>query len=279
MKIINRIILALILVSIASFAAGYIVKINQQRREYKLLKQRIAQQFKGVLPHEWSETATGVKMRLNTDYNVIALTLDACGSKGDGYDKKLIDFLIKERIPATLFVSGRWIDKNRKAFLELSGNPLFEIENHGRFHKPLSVNGKTIYGIRGTRSPAEVVDEVEINARKIEDLSGKKPKYFRSGTAYYDEVAVRIIKTLGYEAVGFNIIGDAGATYTQKQVRDAVLKATPGSIIIAHMNHPEKETAEGLMQALPRLRKKGFRFVKLEKFDLRYNVNRKFKSR
>jgi len=36
-----------------------------------------------------------------------------------------------------------------------------------------------------------------------------------------------------------------------------------------HMNHPEGETAEGLMEAIPELRKRGFKFVKLSEYDLR----------
>jgi hypothetical protein len=43
-------------------------------------------------------------------------------------------------------------------------------------------------------------------------------------------------------------------------------KAEPGSIILAHMNHPESDTAEGIMAAVPELRNKGFRFVKDTKY-------------
>lgn len=57
---------------------------------------------------------TGVLTRLATKDKVIALTFDACGGKGgSGYDRKLIDYLIKENIPATLFINARWIDANK----------------------------------------------------------------------------------------------------------------------------------------------------------------------
>lgn len=42
----------------------------------------------------------------------IALTLDACGG---GFDAELIQFLIQQRIPATLFVTKKWLDKTRSA--------------------------------------------------------------------------------------------------------------------------------------------------------------------
>jgi peptidoglycan/xylan/chitin deacetylase (PgdA/CDA1 family) len=47
------------------------------------------------------------------------------------------------------------------------------------------------------------------------------------------------------------------------------LKAPPSSIILLHMNHPESETAEGVIEAIPELKKRGVRFVKLSEYGLR----------
>jgi len=63
-------------------------------------------------------------------------------------------------------------------------------------------------------------------------------------------------------------LGDAGATYSREQVKKALLEARAGSIVIFHFNHPEGDTAEGLMAAIPILEKNGFRFVKLSAFPL-----------
>jgi peptidoglycan/xylan/chitin deacetylase (PgdA/CDA1 family) len=229
---------------------------------------KISLRYANVKPKVWAENPPGVKMRLKTKEKVVALTLDACGSQNDGFDKKLINYLIETRTPATLFINSRWIDKNQQTFIELSGNPLFEIENHGWQHKPLSVNGKSVYAIAGTHSPGEVIEEIEKNAEKIHSITGKIPHYFRSGTAYYDDVAVRIVGDLGYEAVGFSVLGDKGATLSSGGVKKAVLSAKEGDIIICHMNHPEKDTAQGLIEAIPLLKRKGFRFVKLLSFAL-----------
>jgi peptidoglycan/xylan/chitin deacetylase (PgdA/CDA1 family) len=113
-----------------------------------------------------------------------------------------------------------------------------------------------------------VVDEVLDNADKIEKLTGHKPKFFRSGTAYYDELAVRIVNDLGEEAVNFSVLGDAGATYSKNQVYNALMSSKPGSIVICHMNHPEKHTAAGVIAAIPELRKKGYSFAKLNDYPL-----------
>jgi len=236
----------------------------------KQLTAQVAETFSAKKPSQWGEAVNGVRTRLATKENVVALTLDACGSpKGKGVDAALMEFLDKEQIPATLFVNARWIDANPALFRRLAANPLFEIANHGYRHKPASVNGRSVYGINGTRDLAELVEEIELNARKIEEISGKRPRLYRSGTAYYDDVAVEVSRFLRHEVAGYSVLGDAGATYTAAQVRTALLKSTPGDIILCHMNHPESGSGAGIMAAVPELRKRGFRFVRMSDYPLR----------
>ena len=233
-------------------------------------KEQIIAKFSGRVPREWGEVVKGIKTRLNTDQKVLALTFDACGGpKGSNYDEKLIQYLETEKIPATLFLSGRWIDAHPDLLQTLSRNPNFEIENHGLNHKPCSAIGRSVYGIEGTKNVQELFDEIELNDSKILNLTGRKSKYYRPGTAYSDEVCVEIANALGYEVVNFSVLGDAGATYSKKQVEEALLHSAPASIVLMHMNHPESQTAEGVMEAIPELRKYGFRFVKLSEFGLR----------
>lgn len=229
----------------------------------------ISAEFSDRTAKQWGETATGVRTRLATDERVLVLTLDACGSpKGKGVDLRLLDFLIRGQIPATLFVNARWIDANQALFKQLAANPLFEIANHGMWHKPASVNGRTAYGISGTKDIQELVQEIELNARKIEGISGTRPRYYRSGTAYYDELAVQVANRLGHEVIGFSVLGDAGATLPAAKVTAALLASRPGDIVIAHMNHPEAGTGAGIMAAIPLLKKRGFRFVRLSDYQL-----------
>jgi peptidoglycan/xylan/chitin deacetylase (PgdA/CDA1 family) len=233
-------------------------------------KQSIIKRFADKKPTQWGENVPGVRSRLDTGDKVIALTLDACGSaRGKGVDARLIDFLKREQIPATLFINARWIDTNLELFRNLAQNPLFEIANHGMWHKPASVSGRSVYGIDGTKNIAELVDEIELNARKIEDISGVRPKLYRSGTAFYDEVAVEVANALGHQVAGFSILGDAGATFSAAQVKAALLKATPGDIAIMHMNHPEAGTGAGIMAAVPELKKRGFSFVRMSDYPLK----------
>ncbi len=191
---------------------------------------------------------------------VVALTLDACSG---AYDAELIAFLRAQKIPATLFVAGPWLRRNPEAFTDLAADPLFEIAAHGNAHKPCSVNGREVYGIKGTASMAALVKEVEGNARDLHRAGASRPRWFRSATAFYDDVAVAVIHDLGMNIAGYSIAVDEGATLPPDRVRAKTLAAKNGDILLAHMNHPDSGTRKGLMEALPRLREKGFVFVRL----------------
>ena len=225
-------------------------------------------------PAQWGEDVTGVTTKFHSDKKEIALTFDACGGseRSSQYDEGLIDFLILHHIPATLFINARWIDTNPQVFLKLSRNPLFEIANHGTAHKPLSVEGKSVYGIQGTSSPDDVMSEIQGNNEKIEKLTRKRPRFFRAGTAYYDEQAVAIARSMGMEIGGFSILGDAGATFSAPKVAQQLISAKNGDIVIFHMNHPEGGTREGVIQGIEVLLAEGFSFVRLS--DVKKNLIR-----
>lgn len=226
--------------------------------------------YEQMIPLEWGERVTGVKTTFETSQKEIALTFDACGGpSGNDVDEELINFLIEEQIPATLFLNKRWIDANQATFYSLAEQPFFQIENHGTNHLPLSVNGGEAWDIPATTSVQEVYEEIMTNHDTVQKATGRKMTLFRSGTAYYDEVSVKIAEALGYQVVNFDILGDAGATYTSEQVKEALLQAQKGSIVLLHMNQPKSGTAQGVIEAIPLLQQKGFHFVTLENRKLK----------
>src|SRR5690625_2194985 len=180
-------------------------------------------------PVEWGESVTGVKTTFKTEKKEIAFTFDACGGKyGNGYDEALIDYLRSEQVPATLFINEQWVHANKETFFELVADPLFQIENHGTNHVPLSINGGEAWDIKATNSVEAAYDEIMDNHETIRNLTGLEMSLFRSGTAYYDEIAVELAKALGYTVVNFDILGDAGATYSREEVKRALLQAKKG---------------------------------------------------
>lgn len=186
--------------------------------------------------------------------HTVALTFDACGGPtGMGVDEALVDTLREFSVPATLFLNHRWIEENPDITRSLVDDPLFHLENHGTLHAPLSVNGQSAYGIAGTSSPAEAIDEIEVN-RELLRSYGADSTWFRSGTAHYDDVAVQIAHDRDVRIAGFTVNADYGAKSPAGQVAARILDAPDGAIVLAHRNHPGSGTAAGVRDALKEMR-------------------------
>lgn len=237
--------------------------------DYKLLREIISTEFSDQAPHEWGQFVPGVKTRLKTDDKVVALGVDACDLMGKGEDAKLIKFFAAENIPATLFLCGDWVDKNGVVLKKLAANPLFEIANQGLSRKACSVNGKVADGVSGTRSVEELFAEIEKNARKIEAVTGILPQYYHAGGAgYYDEVAVRIVKALGYEALGSFSRGTRSQSLDKKKVLDLLVNPASGAIAILGGVSLQSSFADSAIEAVRKLRSKGYKFVKVSDYPL-----------
>lgn len=243
------------------------LEIEDPEPTYDEMKTDMINKYQGVQPTTWGENVPGVITNIATDEKLVSLTFDACDGTPGSFDQELIDFLIAEEIPATLFIGGQWIEEHPDEFAALADNPLFEIANHGYLHKPLSVNGASAYGIPGTADIAEVFDEIYHNQSKIEELTGEAPLYFRSGTAYYDEVAVQIANDLGVKVVNYNALGDAGGTFNREQIVQSLMAAQPGSIYLFHMNKPHSAIASGVREGVLHLKEQGYEFVQLHAVD------------
>jgi len=188
-----------------------------------------------------------------TNNESIMLTIDFCDGK---FDKNLINFLEHENIPAILFVTAKWINKNRDIFVKLSKNSLFNIQNHGTNHKPCVSSGEIVYGIKGSKNIQEMIDEIKINEELIQSITLNKPIFYRSGTAHYDEKCIEILGKMGYKIIGFSINGDGGARYSQEKTYRIISKAKHGDIILIHGNHPERNSSKGAIRALKELKLK-----------------------
>jgi peptidoglycan/xylan/chitin deacetylase (PgdA/CDA1 family) len=243
-----------------------------QNPQYAILKQKVTQEFAHSKPGHWGEFVKGVDEDLVTDKKIIAFTFDACGGKNaNGFDRELINFLRKQSIPATLFVTGKWIDANYQTFLQLSKDPNFEIENHGFNHQPCSVDSESEYGIHGTKDIPDAIDEIEANAEKIEKITGRRPTFYRSATAYTDEACAKIAQQLGITVISFDVLSnDAIPNIPKSIIVNSVLKhIKPGAIVIMHFNRPNWNTFEAMQEIVPSLQKSGYTFAKLQDYPLK----------
>lgn len=215
-------------------------------------------------PVEWHH-----RLRAGTDGTPapVALTFDACGG---AYDAELIRVLVTQRVPATLFVTRRWLDRNPAATRELLAHPeLFELEDHGTAHVPAIVGAnRHLYGMTAQPDVEHLRAEVLGAAERIQAISGRAPRYFRGAGAAYDKTGQTTIEELGLRIVGFSVNADAGATLPPDAVAARLRGVKPGDIVIAHMNKRGHGTAGGFAAALPELRQRGLRFVKLSDAEL-----------
>jgi peptidoglycan/xylan/chitin deacetylase (PgdA/CDA1 family) len=251
-----RIFLGILLgIAISGFAAD----------RYSIIHQRYTHRPAGV----FGMNIPGVVTHIATDEPVIALTFDACGGhRGSDFDNALVEFLTDEAIPATFFLNARWIQANRDNAALLQANPLFELENHGSQHHPLTFEPRQIYGIEGTGSVKAAYEEVEKGAEAVASVTGFSPLYFRSGTAWYDESAVQMVRDLGYQAVNGDVVPvDGDSTRSAGTIAKVILsEVKPGSIVMLHCNHPDRHTLAALRIAIPELRERGWRFVRLDAY-------------
>ena len=199
--------------------------------------------------------------------NRVALTLDACSG---AFDEDLILFLIRNRIPATLFVTKKWLDKNPRGVAILKNNlDLFDVEDHGENHIPAVIGaGRKVYGIVGAPDMVHLRREVLEGARAIERATGVAPHWYRGATAQYDGQAADEIRRLGFGIAGFSVNADAGASLKRAQVLERLRHVQGGDVIIAHMNKPAGDTAEGMSDGLIELLRRGLVFVRLDQVEL-----------
>jgi peptidoglycan/xylan/chitin deacetylase (PgdA/CDA1 family) len=197
----------------------------------------------------------------------VALTLDACSG---AFDEDLIQFLIRNRIPATIFATKKWLVRNPYGLSILKKNlDLFDLEDHGENHVPAVIGvGRKVYGIPGEPDILHLRREVQEGARAIESATGVPPHWYRGATGEYDQQAADEIRRMGYEIAGFSVNADAGATLKTAQIIDRLRHVRGGDVIIAHMNKPASDTAEGLAGGLLSLVRRGLVFVRLDQVHL-----------
>ncbi|WP_342620496.1 polysaccharide deacetylase family protein [Rhodoferax sp. GW822-FHT02A01] len=197
----------------------------------------------------------------------VALTLDACSGK---FDDDLIEFLIRNQIPATLFATKKWLLANPVGVSIIKAHlDLFDVEDHGENHIPAVIGvGRKVYGIPGEPDVLHLRREVSEGAKAITEMIGVPPHWYRGATAEYDSQAVTEIEKMGYGIAGFSVNADSGATLKRLAIEERLKQVKDGDVIIAHMNKPASDSAEGLSMGLIHLLKTGFVFVRLDQVNL-----------
>jgi peptidoglycan/xylan/chitin deacetylase (PgdA/CDA1 family) len=188
---------------------------------------------------------------------MVALTFDACPTNRDAeYDERVIDVLVKEKVPATLFMSGRWVEKNEEKARFLAAQPQFEIANHAFWHPHML-----------EKDDERILRELKRTQVAIRKATGKGPKYFRPPFGEVDDRLAKLATQAGLTTVQYDIAsGDPDPKLKPERIVRSVLSgARGGSIVVFHMNRLGAHTAEELPAIIAGLREKGYELVTVGK--------------
>ena len=175
----------------------------------------------------------------------VALTYDLCPVKAaPGLDAELIDFLKSRAVPATFFMSGRWIVRHDTAVKELLAVPSFEVGTHGHVHAHLPHHDAE-YQRR------EIAEPVTMLRSKYEHQA----KLFRPPYGEFNDATLEVVKTLGLQFIMWSIeSGDPDPTLDADAIIARIKRRLkPGSIIVLHANgkgRHTKQVTEALITAV-----------------------------
>jgi peptidoglycan-N-acetylglucosamine deacetylase len=191
--------------------------------------------------------------RVDNDEMRIALRFDACATQnqGFGFDRGVYAIIQREQVPATIFVSGRWVEFHPREMEELVADPLVEFANHSYSHKHMP-----------NLSVQEIGSEID---RTEEALAryGRRSVAFRPPFGSFSERVLEVVHSRRMPAILWDVVsGDPGAKATVASITKAVLSNTrSGSIVIFHINARAPQTKAALPHILRELRARGFEFV------------------
>ena len=183
----------------------------------------------------------------------IALTFDACSIQEPSmFDENVIRTLINLKVPATLFLGGKWMEEHPDETQELANYPQFELGNHTYLHPHLP-----------RESDARVHEEFARTQDMLFTLTGRRATLYRAPYGELDARVVRLGAQAGMIAIQYDLAsGDPDPRISAKRLIEYVSdQAKNGSIVVMHMNGRGWKTADALPRIVLRLRKKGYKLV------------------
>ncbi|MFH9863749.1 polysaccharide deacetylase family protein [Streptomyces sp. NPDC017202] len=206
-----------------------------------------------------------------TGDKTVALTFDADMTAGQGaraaagehFDNPgLIAALRALKVPATVFMTGRWAEEYPAQARAVGRDPLFEVANHSYSHYAFTDD---CYGLPTVEREAMRADvERAYAAFRAAGVPDAMP-YFRFPGGCYDAEALRAVSGTGVTAVQWDVVsGDAFATDADAVARQVLEGVRPGSVVVMHCTRSAAPVTERAVRAIvPELRRRGYRFVKV----------------
>ncbi|MEU8482648.1 polysaccharide deacetylase family protein [Streptomyces sp. NPDC048641] len=201
----------------------------------------------------------------------VALTFDADmtadegprAAAGEHFDNPaLIATLRRLKVPATVFMTGRWAEEYPAEARSIGSDPLFEVANHSYSH--YAFTGKC-YGLP-TMAPAQMRSDVERAFTAFRKAGVKRTvPYFRFPGGCYNQEVLRTLVPAGVTAVQWDVVsGDAFATDSDAVAQQVLDGVRPGSVVVMHCTRSAAPATERAVRAVvPKLRERGYRLVRV----------------
>ena len=201
----------------------------------------------------------------------VALTFDADmtadqgprAAAGERFDNPaLVATLRRLKVPATFFMTGRWADEYPAQAKDIGRDRLFEVANHSYSHYAFTKNCYGLPTVPASRMRADM--ERAFTAFRKAGVERPVP-YFRFPGGCYDKQALRALAPGGVTAVQWDVVsGDAFATDADAVARQVLDGVRPGSVVVMHCTRSAAPTTERALRTIvPKLRERGFRFVRV----------------
>jgi len=195
---------------------------------------------------------SGLVLHGARDSGRVALTFDACPART--YSAGVAETLTDSGVPATFFLSGRWIARFDSEALALAANPLFEFGNHSWNHPHCRNLGLAQFDAEILRTDSA-----------LRRLTSRVRPWFRFPYGESDRRTRQEATRLGFIVIQWDVAsGDAAFGLSARAIaRNVLARATGGSIIIMHVNGRCTHTAEAIPLIVAGLREKGLEIVPL----------------
>ncbi|MFI2506385.1 polysaccharide deacetylase family protein [Streptomyces sp. NPDC018972] len=206
-----------------------------------------------------------------TGGRTVALTFDADmtadqgprAAAGERFDHpRLITTLRALKVPATVFMTGRWAEEYPEQARSIGRDPLFEVANHSYSHYAFTGDCYGLPAVSADRMRADV-ERAYAAFRKV-GVPDPKP-YFRFPGGCYDRAALKALTPAGVTAVQWDVVGgDAFATDAEAVAEQVLAGVRPGSVVVLHCTRSAAPTTErAVRRIVPELRRQGYRFVQV----------------
>ncbi|TDC83752.1 polysaccharide deacetylase [Micromonospora sp. KC606] len=200
---------------------------------------------------------TGRKVALTFDADMTdAMRRQLRGPNPPSYaNLAIVDLLERQGVPATFFLTGKWVEEYPQLTRRLAANPRFELANHSYGHDAFTPDCYHLKPLPRREMTADVARTFDT----ITPYGGRQTRYFRFPGLCHDRTALTELAPLGLTVVDGDVVsGDPFARYWQPIVRAVLSQVRPGSVIVLHVTEANAPmTDEALPHILAGLAERG----------------------